>query len=101
MADKVAKLLAKLPKKDLARIREALSLLNCGELTGLDIKTLKGKKGVYRLRTGGYRIVFTRDKLGRIKVLLIAKRDEKTYLLLLLAQIKLPCSEIRYEQCRS
>lgn len=72
-------MLAKLPKKDLARIQKALRQLSLGKLNSLDVKTLKGQKDIYRLRVGNYRIIFKRSEAREILILLIAKRDERTY----------------------
>lgn len=36
-----------------------------------DIKPLKGYDGLYRLRVGGYRVVYTHDKDGQIIIILV------------------------------
>lgn len=74
MADKIAKLLAKLPKKQLQLLLNALAKINQGNLYGLDIKSLKGRKNRYRVRVGNHRIIFTINKQSQHTVLLIAKR---------------------------
>lgn len=79
MADKIAKLLAKLPPKQLKALLVVLAKVNRGKLDGLDVKSLKGHKDRYRVRVGNYRIIFTNNEQGKYIVLLIAKRDEKTY----------------------
>jgi len=78
MADKIAKLLAKLPPKQLAIIKAVLEQILNGNYDGLDIKMLKGQKDIFRVRVGNYRIIFKIvDKQPR--VLAIAQRNEKTY----------------------
>lgn len=79
MSDKIAKLLAKLPPKQLKLLLIALSKIDQGDLTGLDVKSLKGVKNRYRVRVGDYRIIFTIDAQAKCSVLFIAKRNEKTY----------------------
>jgi len=79
MSDKIAKLLAKLPRKQLELFLEILTKINHGDLTGLDVKRLKGHKNLYRVRVGDYRIIFTLSEQGKRIILLIAKRDENTY----------------------
>lgn len=79
MADKIAKLLAKLPRKQLELFLEILTKINQGDLIGLDVKSLKGHKNLYRVRAGDYRIIFTLSGQGKRIILLIAKRNEKTY----------------------
>lgn len=79
MADKIAKLLAKLPPKQLKAILEVLVKINQGKLEGLDVKSLKGHQDKYRVRVGTYRIIFTVNEQRENTVLLIAKRNEKTY----------------------
>jgi mRNA interferase RelE/StbE len=78
MADKIAKLLARLPPKQLAVIKAVLEQILRGEYGGLDIKMIKGQNSVFRVRIGNYRIIFkTVDKQQRI--ISISRRNEKTY----------------------
>lgn len=78
MTDKIAKLLAKIPKKDLHRIGAALDKINKSEFEGLDIKTSKTTKGRYRIRVGNYRIIFD-IKNQDVLLQSIDKRNERTY----------------------
>ncbi len=78
MADKIAKLLAKLPPKQLVAIKLAVAKILSGDYSGLDVKMLKGQKGVFRVRVGNYRVIFkVVDKKQRIVA--IDRRNEKTY----------------------
>jgi mRNA-degrading endonuclease RelE of RelBE toxin-antitoxin system len=79
MADKIAKLLAKLPTKQLIITQDVIRRLIKDDLTGLDIKSLQSRPGVYRVRVGEYRIIFTREPSKGIVIQSIAKRDERTY----------------------
>lgn len=79
MADKIAKMLAKLSAKQRALIMAVLRQLVSNELDGLNIKALQGKPGMYRVRVGDYRIIFMKDAKRGIVVHSIAMRDERTY----------------------
>jgi mRNA-degrading endonuclease RelE of RelBE toxin-antitoxin system len=79
MADKIAKLLAKLPSKQLKALFVVLAKVNQGDLGDIDVKSLKGYKNRYRVRVGNYRIIFIRNEQGRYIVLLIAKRDDNAF----------------------
>ena len=54
---KAKKFLDSLPKKEQLRIVSAIRLLPDGE----DIKKLRGHEGLFRLRIGDYRIIYTID----------------------------------------
>jgi mRNA-degrading endonuclease RelE of RelBE toxin-antitoxin system len=79
MADKIAKLLAKLSKKDLERIQKAIEQIVLLQFEGLDIKTLKGRNDTFRVRTGNYRIIFGFNQNKQPYILSISRRNEKTY----------------------
>jgi mRNA-degrading endonuclease RelE of RelBE toxin-antitoxin system len=78
MTDKVAKLLAKVSKKDLIKINSALKKINALDFEGLDIKTFKGQSNVYRVRVGNYRIIFRVD-IKNVLILKVDRRSEDTY----------------------
>lgn len=78
MADKIAKLLAKLPPKQLIAIKLAVAQILSGDYRGLDIKMIKGQRDVFRVRVGNYRIIFkVIDKQQRI--IAIDRQNERTY----------------------
>lgn len=79
MADKIAKLLAKLPPKQLRLLTPVLEQIIAGKLEGLDVKTLRGHKGMYRVRVGNYRIIFTVSDGKEPAIISIARRNELTY----------------------
>jgi mRNA-degrading endonuclease RelE of RelBE toxin-antitoxin system len=76
--DKIKKFLKKLSKKE----QEAFLLLmyqikkNYKQIPG--IKKLKGKKHLYRIRLGKYRIIFSTNKKDP-EIIKITKRNEETY----------------------
>lgn len=79
MADKIAKLLAKLPPKQLRLLLPVIEQIIAGRLAGLDVKTMKGHKGLYRARVGNYRIIFTLSEGSEPVIISIARRNERTY----------------------
>jgi len=79
MADKIARLLAKLPPKQVKVLLYVMTKITKGNLDGLDVKILRGHDNKYRARVGNYRIIFAVRERGEHVVLYVAKRDEKTY----------------------
>lgn len=79
MADKIAKLLSRLSQKQLRQLSAVIELILNNDLEGLDIKSLKGHKSVFRVRVGDYRIIFKVQKNQAPNIVLISKRSEKTY----------------------
>ena len=78
MADKIAKILAKLPRKDLIRIQQALKKIQLREFTELDIKMIKGSNETFRVRVGNFRIIF-KISGNNIYLIKLDKRNENTY----------------------
>lgn len=66
MKKKAQKFIEKLPKQEKLRIVSEIQRLPNGE----DIKPLNGHKGLYRLRIGNYRIIYTVDH-GQLIVFVI------------------------------
>ena len=54
---KAKKFIDRLPKNERLRIVKAIGQLSSGE----DIKKMKGHSGLFRLRVGEYRIIYTVD----------------------------------------
>lgn len=79
MADKIAKLLAKLPRKQLDLLEPVVKQILLNELENLDVKALKRHKGFFRVRIGSYRIIFTISTDKKSRIVSIRKRNEKTY----------------------
>lgn len=76
--NKTDKFLRKLKIDDRIVISKVLSQIYSGQYNNLDIKKLKGNSGVYRVRVGRIRIIFTK-KSGGIKVDSIEFRNDSTY----------------------
>ncbi|MEK7181017.1 MAG: type II toxin-antitoxin system RelE/ParE family toxin [Patescibacteria group bacterium] len=76
--DKIKKALAKLNKKEKALVGHILSRLQSGDFQGLDVKKLKGREDIFRVRKGDMRIIY-KTKNKKISILAIERRNEKTY----------------------
>lgn len=76
--DKLDKALKKLTEKERHKIREILIQLKVGSFKNLDIKKLKGREDIFRVRKGDLRIIYRIVKES-IFVLAIERRSEKTY----------------------
>jgi mRNA-degrading endonuclease RelE of RelBE toxin-antitoxin system len=81
MTTKSEKLLARLSVKQRQIILDTLKKLkeaDNNQLTGMNIKPLKGHKHIYRARAGQYRIFYFRQ--GKIfQFLGLSKRDNQKY----------------------
>jgi len=76
--DKITKALRKLTLKERERIKQILRQLNSRNINGLDVKKLKGREDIFRLRKGDIRIIY-RLAEKEIFILAIERRNEKTY----------------------
>ncbi len=76
--DAIEKELRKLTNKERKRVKFILQKLSRGELNGLDIKKLKGRDDIFRIRKGDIRIMY-RIHNEEIFILAIERRNEKTY----------------------
>lgn len=79
MVDQIAKLLAKLPPKQLLVIQSVIAQTLKANFEDLDIKVMKGHKDIFRVRVGNYRIIFIIRPNDEPKILTISRRSEKTY----------------------
>ena len=76
--DKIKKLLQKLSSQEKTKIKNILLKVDKGNLEDLDIKKLKGKQNIFRIRKGNLRIIFYKIN-NSIRVLTIERRGSKTY----------------------
>ena len=76
--DKIEKALRKLNAREKERIKAILKALGLRRLKGLDIKKLRGREDIFRVRKGNIRIIY-RIRGERIFILAIERRSEKTY----------------------
>lgn len=76
--DKINKTLNKLNPKEKQVLKGILLKINNGNFQDLDLKKLKGRNDVFRIRKNSIRIIF--HKMGSsIKILSIERRINKTY----------------------
>lgn len=76
--DKIEKFLRKLSQKEREQIKEILEQLHRKNWSGLDIKKLKEREDIFRVRKGNFRIIYRMTK-NNIFILAIERRKEKTY----------------------
>ncbi len=77
--DKIAKALKKLTSGEKEIVKTILIKINCRDFSGLDLKKLKGRQDIYRIRKGKIRIIFLIDKNKKISVLTIERKNDNTY----------------------
>jgi mRNA-degrading endonuclease RelE of RelBE toxin-antitoxin system len=78
MVDKIKKALQKLSSKESIAIKKILESINKKDFEGLDLKKLKSREDIYRIRKGNIRIIFM-IKGNSINILTIERRNSKTY----------------------
>lgn len=76
--DKIRKALNKFNEKQKEEIKKILILIKKRKFSTLDIKKLKNKDYIYRVRKGKIRIIFLMKK-NRTKLINITNRSENTY----------------------
>ena len=76
--DRIEKAIAILTPKERKVITNILQRLQSGETRGLDIKKLKGRDDIFRVRKGALRIIY-RAQNDAISLLAIERRKENTY----------------------
>ena len=76
--DKIQKALSKLNAKEKRKLKEILIQIDTGNFQNLDLKKLKGRSDIFRVRKNDIRIIFRKTN-SFIKVLTIERRGSKTY----------------------
>ena len=76
--DKIDKALNKLKPKEKRTLKGVLLKISNGNFQDLDLKKLKGRNDVFRVRKGSIRIIFYKID-NSVKVLSIERRTSKTY----------------------
>ncbi|MFH1780694.1 MAG: type II toxin-antitoxin system RelE/ParE family toxin [Candidatus Nealsonbacteria bacterium] len=77
--DKVGKALEKLTEKERKKIKEILTQLRNRRIEHLNIKKLKGRDDIFRIRKGNIRIIYRADLKNNILILSISRRGDTTY----------------------
>lgn len=76
--DKIDKALQKFSAKERKQIKQVLNRLYSKRFQGLDIKKLKAREDIFRVRKGDLRIIYRLDN-DDIFILAIDRRREDTY----------------------
>ncbi len=78
MVDKIEKALKKLTEKERKAVKSILTKIQKEKTRDLDIKKLKGRDDIFRVRKGNIRIIFRKSN-ENISILFIERRSDKTY----------------------
>jgi mRNA-degrading endonuclease RelE of RelBE toxin-antitoxin system len=73
------KQLKKFSSKERAVIEQLIEKILSRELTGLDVKKLKGLKSLFRVRKGSIRVIFELQNNKEPTIFTIERRKEDTY----------------------
>ena len=76
--DKISKTLKKLSTKEKIKVKILLEKILSGAFSNVDIKKLKARDDIYRIRQGNLRIIF-RKRETVITILTIERRSDTTY----------------------
>jgi mRNA-degrading endonuclease RelE of RelBE toxin-antitoxin system len=76
--DKIEKALNKLGSDERKKLKKILIQIDRKDFQNLDLKKLKGRNDVFRVRKGNIRIIFYKTD-NPIKILSIERRSSKTY----------------------
>lgn len=79
MVDRIQKILNNLNEKEKKQIKIILNGLKSGNFEHFDVKKLKGRDDIYRVRKGKIRIIYRVDGKKEILLLAIERRSETTY----------------------
>ena len=76
--DKISKALRKLSDEEKEIVKTILTALKSGRTAGFDVKKLKGRNDIFRIRKGRIRIIYQKET-GEVRILSIEKRNDNTY----------------------
>ena len=76
--DKIEKALNKLSSGERKKLKKILIQIDKKDFQNLDLKKLKGRNDVFRVRKSNIRIIFYKTD-NSIKILSIERRSSKTY----------------------
>ena len=76
--DKIDKALQKMRSKEKQLFKMLLLKIKQGDFDNCDVRKLKGRGDIYRVRKGVMRIIFRKSD-NDIKILSLEKRGSKTY----------------------
>lgn len=76
--DKLSKALGRLSAKERKQVKDILKQLTAKNFLGLNVKKLKGRNDIFRVKKGNLRIIYRIGK-EEIFILTIERGSEKTY----------------------
>jgi mRNA-degrading endonuclease RelE of RelBE toxin-antitoxin system len=76
--DKISKALKKLRAEERTELKKILLKFKSGKFDNFDIKKLKSKNNIFRIRKGKFRIIFIKNDSSVI-ILAVEKRGDNTY----------------------
>ena len=76
--DDIEKRIRKMAPSEQEAYRTLLQRIVRGDLTGLDVRKLKGTNTIFRVRVGDWRIVFN-HRSEQNQILRLSRRNETTY----------------------
>lgn len=77
--DKIEKALKSLTSQERKKLKDILAQVDEGDFQNLDLKKIKGRADIYRVRKESIRIIFRKAQSNSIKVLTIERRSSKDY----------------------
>ncbi len=77
--DKIQKALESLSEKEKLQVKIILLKIKSGTFSGFDLKKLKNREDIYRIRKGKLRIIFQKHADNRYSILAIERRSDNTY----------------------
>lgn len=76
--DKIDKALNKFSAKEKLEVKDIFLKIKSGNLKELNIKKLRGRNDVFRVRKGNLRVIY-RTEESKIFILSVGRRSESTY----------------------
>lgn len=77
--DKIAKALKKMVAGEKEIVKAILVKIDRLDFNSLDIKKLKGRQDIYRVRKGKIRIIYQLNDDNKVIVLTLERRNDNTY----------------------
>ena len=76
--DKIEKALNKLSAKEKQKFKQILFQIKASDFQGLNLKKLRKRHDIFRVRKGNMRIIFRKEN-DSIKILTLERKSSKTY----------------------
>jgi len=77
--DKIEKALQKLTPEEKKTVKDILAKLESRRFKNLNLKKLKGRDDIFRIRKGKIRIIYQLGSSSKIFILAIERRSDTTY----------------------